>query len=194
MRSKAKWLRTAVILAGAGWSMSTAAQDTTSYSYDPLGRLVETTISGGPNNNLKAATCFDAAGNRTQHYTGTGAVPSCTPTPVPTPTPPPTNQPPVTANDTANIPCQSSGTVNLTANDSDPENNVPLVLLGITGVSGDATASIASSSSVEVLTNLKGPSVFTYTVRDSLGGSSTGQLTVTATGQALYCNGGGGNQ
>jgi hypothetical protein len=95
-------------------------------------------------------------------------------------------------NDAASIPCLSSGTVNLTANDSDPDNNVPLVLLSITRVSGTATASVTSASSVQVITEGKGPTVFTYTVRDSLSASSTGQLTVTATGTALYCSGSSG--
>jgi hypothetical protein len=79
--------------------------------------------------------------------------------------------------------------VNLTANDSDPENNVPLVLVSIAYVGGDTTASasVVSSSSVQVNADWKGSSSFTYTVRDSLNATSTGSLTVTATGSNAYC-------
>jgi hypothetical protein len=81
--------------------------------------------------------------------------------------------------------------VNLTANDSDPENNVPLVLLSIANMSGTASADVTSASSVTVYTADKSPSVFSYTVRDSLGATSTGQLTVTVTGPITVCDGGG---
>lgn len=64
------------------------ASETTTYTYDALGRLVSSARSGGPNNGVGMATCFDAAGNRTQYIVGTNGVPSCgTPAPTPTPTP-----------------------------------------------------------------------------------------------------------
>lgn len=79
--------------------------------------------------------------------------------------------------------------MNLTANDSDPENNLPLVLVSITYVGGDTTASatVVSASSVQVNTDWKGQSGFTYTVKDSLNATSTGSLSVTATGSNAYC-------
>jgi hypothetical protein len=89
--------------------------------------------------------------------------------------------------DTSSILCYSSGTVNLVANDSDPENNVPLALVSITNTSGSAVATLLNASSVTVDTYDKGPSTFTYTVADSLGASSTGQLTVTSTGSFALC-------
>jgi len=58
----------------------------TTYSYDGLGRLKGSSISGGPNNNTQTGTCFDAAGNRTRYDIATSA-PSTCPTPTPTPTP-----------------------------------------------------------------------------------------------------------
>ena len=82
--------------------------------------------------------------------------------------------------------------MNLTANDTDPENNIPLVLLSVTRTSGFASASVTSASSVYVTTGARGTSVFSYSVRDSLGASATGQLTVTSTGTLSFCNGGGG--
>jgi hypothetical protein len=77
--------------------------------------------------------------------------------------------------------------VNLTANDSDPENNVPLSLVSITNTSGSAIATILNVSSVTVDVYDKGPSTFTYTVADSLGATSTGQLSVLSTGSFALC-------
>ncbi|HEX4693128.1 hypothetical protein [Sphingomonas sp.] len=74
---------TAGILAIGGAAM---AQETTSYTYDALGRLTGSTISGGPNDTRKTGTCFDAAGNRTRYDVATSAPAAC-PTPTPTPTP-----------------------------------------------------------------------------------------------------------
>lgn len=62
------------------------AQETTTYSYDALGRLKASTISGGPNAGKQTGTCFDPAGNRTR-YDVASAPPAPCPTPTPTPTP-----------------------------------------------------------------------------------------------------------
>ncbi|THD38314.1 MAG: hypothetical protein E7773_00745 [Sphingomonas sp.] len=61
-----------------------AAQETTTYTYDALGRLTGSSISGGPNTSRVTGTCFDAAGNRTRYDVATS-----TPTPCPSPTPTP---------------------------------------------------------------------------------------------------------
>lgn len=80
----AAWLAgasaTAIVLAS-----SALAQETTTYSYDSLGRLKGGTISGGTNNGRTTGTCFDAAGNRTRYDVATTS-PSACPTPTPTPT------------------------------------------------------------------------------------------------------------
>lgn len=158
-------------------------QETTTYTYDELGRLNTSTISGGPNTGIQSSTQFDPAGNRTK-YLVTGA-PTPTPSPTPTPTP---NQPPVAVADAVSVLCGTGGTINLTANDADPENNIPLILQSVTFVSGKpATASVISSSSVSFMTTVKGISIFSYVVADSLGATSTGQFTVTGTGNALQC-------
>ena len=62
-----------------------AGQETTTYSYDGLGRLKGSTISGGTNSGRTTGTCFDAAGNRTRYDVATSAPGAC-PTPTPTPT------------------------------------------------------------------------------------------------------------
>lgn len=66
-------------------SCSALAQETTTYSYDGLGRLKGSTIAGGTNSGRKTGTCFDAAGNRTRYDVTTTAPIAC-PTPTPTPT------------------------------------------------------------------------------------------------------------
>jgi len=87
MHRKKVWLlssaATATLLGGVAF-----AQETTTYSYDALGRLTGSSISGGPNNTRTTGTCFDAAGNRTRYDIATSA-PSACPTPTPTPTPSP---------------------------------------------------------------------------------------------------------
>jgi hypothetical protein len=83
--SRAKiWLAASVATA-AILSCSALAQETTSYSYDGLGRLQGSTIAGGINTGRKTGTCFDAAGNRTRYDVATNA-PAVCPTPTPTPT------------------------------------------------------------------------------------------------------------
>ena len=62
------------------------ASETTTYTYDALGRLVTSTRSGGPSSGVNMATCFDRAGNRIRYDTLTTA-PAVCPTPTPTPTP-----------------------------------------------------------------------------------------------------------
>jgi YD repeat-containing protein len=167
------------------------AQETATYSYDPLGRLVSTSISGGPNNTRAIAACFDAAGNRTQYTIGSGTPTTCTPTstptpsPTPTPTPTPTpNQSPVAVNDSASAGKCQEFFVDVVANDHDPDNNVPLTLVSITHVSGSgSSASVASATQVDVITsNPTGIAVYNYVIQDSLGATATGQLTVTNTG------------
>ena len=68
-----------------------SAQETTTYVYDALGRLVSTSVSGGPNSGNSTGTCFDAAGNRTTYATAIGGTATCyvgSPISVPPPTPP----------------------------------------------------------------------------------------------------------
>lgn len=73
MRCKTRkgFLRYGAILA-LGWPGAVLATETTTYTYDALGRLVESNTSGTVNNGLKTQATLDAAGNR-QNYTVTGA-------------------------------------------------------------------------------------------------------------------------
>jgi YD repeat-containing protein len=79
-------LRAAAALSGALLAAMATASETRTYSYDALGRLVASTIAGGPNDTRQIGTCFDRAGNRMRYDVATSAPAAC-PTPTPTPTP-----------------------------------------------------------------------------------------------------------
>ncbi|CAM5375863.1 Carbon monoxide dehydrogenase subunit G OS=Sphingobium scionense OX=1404341 GN=GGQ90_004002 PE=4 SV=1 [Sphingobium scionense] len=65
------------ILAGVCLGGSVYAAETTTFSYDALGRLVATSNSGGPRNGKQTSTEFDEAGNRKRYSKGTpGAAPT----------------------------------------------------------------------------------------------------------------------
>lgn len=57
---------------GTGVVPTAVAQETTTYTYDALGRLKSSGISGGPNAGSTSSISFDPAGNRT-NYSVTGA-------------------------------------------------------------------------------------------------------------------------
>jgi hypothetical protein len=90
----------------------------------------------------------------------------------------------VTVADTASVAKCGTVTKNVTANDTDPEGNYPLVLQSVTSVKG--TATVISGSTVSFTNNGQtGQAALTYTVADSLGATSAGSLTITisTTGQ-----------
>ncbi len=174
--------------------VASAQSSTESYTYDARGRLAEAKTAGGQNNNEVHSICYDRSGNRTRYRAASNgtsitcpvAAPAPTPSPAPTPTPTPTNSPPVTANDAVAGTCFTAITKNLTANDTDPEGNYPLTLTAVGPSSGGASAYIVSASSVRVVFGPKWDwSSVSYTVRDSLGATSTGQLSIST----MTCSG-----
>ena len=203
MQSRIRTARAAFLLGGAAGAFAFAgaaqANDTITYTYDPLGRLIAVSTTGGPNQGLNIGTCYDHAGNRTTYSAGpagTPAPPPCPPSPPgtppsppppPPPPPPPTgNQPPTTASDSLSVPQCATASKNVLANDSDPEGNYPLSLVSVTqGNKGAAT--IVSSTTIQFEAGFStGGSALTYTVQDSLGASSTGILNINVT--AGTCN------
>jgi YD repeat-containing protein len=50
-----------------GGCQAAHADETTTYSYDALGRLVATGITGGPNSGISTGTIYDPAGNRSTY-------------------------------------------------------------------------------------------------------------------------------
>lgn len=80
----------------------TAADDTTTFTYDALGRLSVASTSGGPSGAVTTNISYDPAGNRASYQVSSGGAP--TPTPGPTPTPTPTPVPTPTPSPSAPVP------------------------------------------------------------------------------------------
>ncbi|PZP55208.1 MAG: hypothetical protein DI604_36625 [Delftia acidovorans] len=70
-------------------------------------------------------------------------------------------------------------TINVTANDTDPDGNYPLTVISASGSAG-ISAYVASSTSVQLESSTStGSKTATYVVQDSLGATATGTITVT---------------
>ena len=65
------------------------AAETVTHQYDALGRLKQSTKSGGPHSGAQSTTTYDGAGNRSCQSTtgvpGGPATPTCPPPPPPPP-------------------------------------------------------------------------------------------------------------
>jgi len=171
-------------------SIPASAQETTTYQYDSQGRLAGSSISGGPNAGIVTATCFDPAGNRVRYTTGGGTPPGCSgstpapsPAPTPTPTPTPGNSPPVAIADSKSLICFSDTTLNVLANDYDPDGNTPLSLVSVSA----SNVSILSATTVQIVADWPGNFSFSYVVADALGATATGTVSVTVTGTQKVC-------
>jgi hypothetical protein len=79
-----------------GLAAPAAAQQTTRYEYDALGRLVAFRIEGGSTGGVVTTIGYDAASNRTA-YSVSGAPPSPLPPPSQLPPTPPSPLPPSSA-------------------------------------------------------------------------------------------------
>lgn len=100
---------------------------------------------------------------------------------------PPPNRSPITAPDTLTVVGNSSGrgTVNVLANDSDPDND-PLTLVGQptqpgTTARGTLNCTATGDCTWQSVGASQGTAVYTYTVSDGKGGTATGTLTITVT-------------
>lgn len=61
-----------------GFSATVSANETLSYTYDALGRLIITKSTGSTNNNEARSICYDKAGNRITYNANTsGAAAAC---------------------------------------------------------------------------------------------------------------------
>jgi YD repeat-containing protein len=93
------------------------------------------------------------------------------------------NQPPVTANDfAATALCGEGVSVDVVANDSDPDGHYPLALDAIVSATR-GEAAIESAANILFTPTSPGTGIVTYRIRDSLGATATGTLSVTITGQ-----------
>jgi hypothetical protein len=158
------------------------AQETAQYKYDTLGRLVQTTISGGVSNGQSTGIGYDPAGNRCVYaVSGVGGTPASPSPPACTsaPPPPPSNNPPTPVADTGAQPRCQTEAYNVTANDTDPDGDYPLT---VTAVSGSGF-SVLSSTTIQFTSTIQtGAKIGTYTVQDSRGAAAQGTLTVTVSG------------
>jgi hypothetical protein len=167
------------------------AQEATTYTYDPLNRLSGSSISGGPNNGVHTATCFDNAGNRTQYQTGSSGLQSCpTPTPASEPAPPTPPTPPPAAPNAAGYsasgPCYAPTTVNVVQNDTDPGGNYPITLLSVLGTN-NVNASVVNSTTVQLTGAIPETDTVVYVVGNSAGTTGVGTITYTTTGNPQTC-------
>lgn len=197
---RSKFVCTSVLFVSFNLAAIAQAQSSTEeYTYDALGRLKTVVTTGGQSDSETQSICYDKADNRTQYLANESAgATECTitgsssPQPPgssdpPPPPPPPGNNPPIATGDSASGQCSTSATVNLTANDTDPESNYPLNLISIVKTAGSASATESSASTITVTFGASGDaSSFTYTVADSLGATSTGTFTANTTS----CGGG----
>lgn len=150
-----------------------AAAETTTFTYDALGRLTASSTSGGTNSGVNTAICMDAAGNRTAYATATSGTASCPSAP------PPSNNPPVANTDVLSAAKCETRQVNVTANDTDPDGDYPLQVTG----TDQPWANPVSASTIELFTPAaNGSYQVHYTVQDSRGATATGTLNVTITG------------
>lgn len=89
------------------------------------------------------------------------------------------NQPPVAVSDDMLVGTCRGKTVNVLANDTDPEGNLPLALVSISYSGGMGTATMVGTDSIRFQAfSDPGPTSVFYTVRDSLGATSTGTLDI----------------
>jgi len=136
-----------------------------------VGTLVDGAVTGDLTMYLNlssptgSATISDSQGVGTIHNTDTSG-----------------NQPPVANPDFASVSACGTVTVNVIANDTDPNGNYPLHLSAIVS-STKGHATIVSTTDIEYDAFVSsGTGVVTYTVMDSSGGSSNGTLTITIGG------------
>lgn len=189
---KRNQLLAACSLAALGLANGTAeAAETQTYNYDDLGRLTGVSYSGTVNNGQKHTMCYDTTDNRTRYRSDpSGAAATC-PSPVvvptppppapppPPPPPPPPNNPPVANADAVTVKVCLSTTKNVTANDTDPDGDLPLTVTAV-GTTSLADVYIVNASTIGVTAyGTPGSANVSYTIKDSRNATASGTLTIT---------------
>jgi hypothetical protein len=170
---------------------SSFAGETITYNYDPLGRLIGSVTSGGPNTGINTATCFDNAGNRSQYQMVNGSPVAC---PAPTPAsepgaPPAPPQPPAPPNAVAysvSGPCYTPTTLNVVQNDTDPGGLTPISVISVFGTN-NVEVSVVSSTSVRLIGAIPETDTVVYLVQNSAGATASGIINYTTTGNPQQC-------
>lgn len=157
-----------------------AASETVTYSYDVLGRLVAVSATGTVNDGLGITTSYDSAGNRCG-YGVTGAdgtvgvaAPACS-----GPDDGGANQPPVAASDSGSMTRCLDETFAVLANDSDPDGDLPLTLVSVSGGGTKGMPFVSGTSILFSPNDITGTAVVSYVMRDSLGATDSATLTIT---------------
>src|SRR5207249_3257506 len=91
------------------------------------------------------------------------------------------NNPPVARNDSASTPQDAAVTVDVLANDSDPDDD-PLTISAVTQGANGSVAIVGSQVRYTPNSGYAGTDSFTYTVSDGHGGTATATVTVTVAG------------
>jgi YD repeat-containing protein len=177
-------------LIGAAWlgmvGATATAQTTSTYAYDPLGRLVVTSANGGPSGATTTTIRYDPAGNRTSYKLTAGS------TPTPTQTPPASG--PTALNPTLNYNSGGSYSIGLSTLAS---SSSPARITAFSVSAGGGTASVAGDGQS---VNYTAPVIPTpgmcepaetqqfsapYTVQNTTGGqSASGTATIRVRGPA----------
>lgn len=93
-----------------------------------------------------------------------------------------TNNPPVANSDTASTTACGTVTVNVVANDTDPDGNYPLHVAGIVSSTKGTVDSFSATSITFTAAVSSGTGVVQYMVADSLGATATGTVSITISG------------
>lgn len=93
------------------------------------------------------------------------------------------NAPPTASPDTLQVTCRTNS-VNVLANDSDPEGESLSLVLVASPLHGSASITGPGTITYTALLGFSGQDSFTYTVEDAAGNTSTGKVSVTVTANA----------
>ncbi len=88
------------------------------------------------------------------------------------------NRPPVAVNDTATTVAGQPVTVNVLANDSDPDGDT-LTIVGVTTPANGTVSATATNVTYTPAPRFTGTDTFTYTIDDGRGGTATATVTIT---------------
>ena len=89
------------------------------------------------------------------------------------------NQPPRAQDDTLAVRAGLAATLDVLANDSDPDGDTLSLAAASDGAHGSVECTPAGSCTYTSAPDYAGPDAFTYTVEDGYGGADTGTVTVT---------------
>lgn len=141
------------------YSPFSIGSDTTTYEYDPLGRLSYSEKGDGTGENYS----YDDAGNRLTKTMGGGVA----------------NVPPNAVNDTVSyVPLYFYTYFDVRVNDTDA-NNDPLTIISVTQPGNGQVIIEASGTTLKIAGTARGTGYFTYTISDGNGGLDTADVSIT---------------